>query len=75
MRNSFVIDAPRQHQVFCALSEWRKGVHEVRPFDGEVYKHLYQRFLDHMEMIKRQDGTAGRIALAELQKRIARDGL
>ena len=44
-------------------------------FDGEVYKHLYQRFMDYMEKIRETHGTPGRRALVELQKRIAREGL
>ena len=61
--------------MYCALSEWRKGVHEVQRFDGEVYKHLYYLFLEHMERIKKQENTPGRMALSELQKRIAKEGL
>ena len=50
-------------------------MHEVRRFDSEVYKHLYYLFLDEMEKIKKREGSGGRKTLAELQKRIARDGL
>ena len=50
-------------------------MHEVRRFDGEVYKHLYHLFLDRMENIKKQENTPGRKALSELQKRIAKEGL
>ena len=62
-------------QIFCALSEWRNGVHAPTRFDGEVYKHLYQRFMDYMEKIKQTRGTSGRRALGELQKHIAKDGM
>ena len=44
-------------------------------FNGEVYKHLYHRFIDYMEKIKQTHGTPGRRALVELQKRIAKEGL
>ena len=44
-------------------------------FAGEVYKHLYHRFLDYLGMIRQTHGTPGRKALADLQKRIAKDGL
>ena len=61
-------------QVFCALTEWTHGAYSPMRFEGEVYKHLYQRFLEHMGTMN-QPGTASRKELMDTQKNIARDGL
>ena len=41
-------------------------------FEGEVYKHLYQRCLKHMAIMN-QPGTSTRKELTDLQKRETKD--
>ena len=69
-----MIDVSHKHQVFCALSEWRYGTFSARRFDGEVYQHLYRRFIQHMESLV-EPGKPSRKPFANLQKSIATDGL
>ena len=49
-------------------------MHSPVRFEGEVYKHLYQRCLKHMAVMN-QPGMSTRKELTDLQKSIARDGL
>ena len=60
--------------MFCALTEWTNGVYSPMRFEGEVYKHLYQRFLEHMGTMN-QPGTVSRKELTDTQKSIAKNGL
>ena len=49
-------------------------MYESKRFDGEVYKHLYERFIVQLEKLGKS-GTHTRSELTDLRKRIAKDGL